>query len=244
MRNEASDPDLVSRGLTRRRVALAAGAVLFGSLAARGLARAQKGSGIVFFDPGFKAVAEDPERLLKIQRTPIEVGAKQISTCGDFLENKEMQNREEDRRLADYQICFAVEALRRAKQPTRSISECYKAPESCKAAEIIENRLDLRSFPNSLGPRLPTRREPVSLRRLDLPLQTPSPHQLVWEDADWLFRINALAAADFDGSGEEKWLAGLVDRSKTAGYFEAAFLLIAGAGSGGWMTAKVLGAAP
>ena len=204
--------------------------------------RAQKDSGVVFFDPGFKAVAADPERFFKAQRTPIDAGTKEIRTCGEFLENKEVQNREEDRRLADYQICFAIDALRRAKPPARNISECYKSPETCKAAEILQDRLDLRSFPNSLGPRLPSRREPVALRRLDLPVKTPSPHLLVWEDADWLFQINALAAADFDGSGEETWLAGLIDRSKSAGYFEAGFLVIAGAGSGGWMTAKPLGA--
>jgi hypothetical protein len=228
--------------LTRRRLVIGTGALVLGLIGPVHPSAAQVPPGVVFFDPEFKARTENLGVELKKERTPIELpGRGTIRNCPEFFEYKDVQGQLGDRRLADYQICFAIQALRRAKAPTREISTCYREPEQCDAAEMMEKRLDLRSFPNSFGPRLPSKVEPISLARLDAPIKHSSRYSLILEERDWLFKIDALASADFDGKGAEQWLARFVDRSKDAEYFLAGFLIINGPGSGEWMTARLLG---
>ncbi len=192
---------------------------------------------IRYFEPDFQPRVADLPGLLTQPRTPIEGPNGPIRTCQDLLRDRLPINA--GRLFADYQICFAAEAISRARAPA-SPSACYREPADCRPAAILEERLDLRSFRNSLNPRFKEDRGSGLLSQLDLPVDLSSRTSLQVTIPDWLYRMDAIAAADFTGRGAEQWLVRFVDRARVGTYFAAGYLLIEGFERGGGLTARWL----
>ncbi len=208
--------------------------------------RAAAMSDVRFFDQQFRSFVSDPDRILTEPRIPIEIpNVGSVRSCGGLLENnrlaREAAGATEDRRFAAYQICYAVAALRRARTPTKEVSQCYMEPDACVPAAIIRERLDLRSFPNSFSGQAADRNEPTYFASLGQETRVVSRFSLVAEVPDWIFQIDALATADFDGQGDEQWLVHIIDRATVAGYFSTGYLILNGIGGSGPVTGRWLG---
>ena len=193
---------------------------------------------VVYFDPSFEAALSDPEAVLSRERVPIAVaGGATIHDCRGLAEHaSELAALREDRRFTDYAICFAVEAIAHAQPPARGVAgEAANNP-----ATTLRARLDLASFASSLRPRLPRGKAPLTPAQSGLKFITPTRRSLSLADPDWVFRIDVLAAADFDHRGGTQWMAHIADRAKQGSYFAAGYLIIDGVDAAGVMRARWL----
>jgi hypothetical protein len=177
------------------------------------------------FDPALERLVQQGGRELDRGRPPL-VGpdGRRVASCRALLGAPQraalVAAVREQRVFAEYQICFALEALQTAR-PARDAGEAASAP-----AEALRDQLDLRSFPSSLAPRLPAGRDPVSIARLGAPTATPSRFTVAVEDPAWTFELSVVAAADFDGDGTEDWLVRLTDRAREGSYDGSCFLVV------------------
>jgi hypothetical protein len=142
----------------------------------------------------------------------------------------------ENRIFQEYQTCFALEVLRLAREPADRPTIDDRPP-----AATLRERLDLRSFPNSLRPRLRAKAGATTLAQAGLVTTTSSPFTVTVSDPQWTFRLTALAAADFDADGCEDWLVRLVDRAKAGSYVGSCILVVHKVRDPGLLTANCAG---
>jgi hypothetical protein len=175
-----------------------------------------------YFDSAFENRVKNESEFDR-QRPLLEASSgRTITSCRDLLALSAQEiiaeAWSEQRIFADYQICFALEALANAGPPSPTMTD-----DSAPAA-LLRRRLDLGSFANSLRISVPKR--PLYFADLGQPLHLVGDRTLLIDSADWLFQIDVLAAADFDRSGHIQWLAHLLDRGKRTSYFDDAYLII------------------
>lgn len=174
---------------------------------------------IRIFDEDLRRAFENPERTMADPRPPLALrSGAAISTCREYLQHSAGIDRAEPAQmlvLQEYVICDSVELLRRA-QP---------APEvSIDAGAAIATRLDFRTFRSSRGPR--TSDEAFTFQALvDEPLVL-EPNAAMLDSDSWYLRVERVAAADFDGNGEEDWLVWIGDDSRVGTYQSFHALLI------------------
>lgn len=85
-----------------------------------------------------------------------------------------------------------------------------------KMSNVIANKLDLRSFPSSLGPRLDDKSYTIkNIAGNDLVVKTNS---VTYETTDWNFKIELVATADINANKKEDWILWVTDESKSGNY--------------------------
>jgi hypothetical protein len=185
------------------------------------------------------------ESVLNQQRAPLDGPGGTITSCNQLFSQPLQPRFEEDRRFIGYQACYAAFAILNAKAPIEQTA-CYKNPNDCSPANVLMERLDFRTFPNSLGPRfrLLPKESPVTsdtLAKLGIKAFTSSRTSLTLDIPEWAFQIDALAAANFDDStvskGQEQWLLRIVDKSLKNSYLAGGYIL-----AGGFERGKTLSA--
>ena len=117
--------------------------------------------------------------------------------------------------------------MRAAKPATGRALAPHGAP-----ARAVAERLDLGSFASAFGPRVAPCGT-TTPAQLGLSPRLVSDHALALGDRGWTVRLDVLAAADFDGDGDEDWLARLVERAPPPATYAATTYLILAAGPGG-----------
>lgn len=80
----------------------------------------------------------------------------------------------------------------------------------------LAERLDLRSFPSSLGPRVNERSHTVAtLFATGVEVYA---HRASAETSDWSFQLELVALADVDGTGERDWIVWVIDEALAGTY--------------------------
>ena len=83
-------------------------------------------------------------------------------------------------------------------------------------SNMIANRLDLRSFPSSLGPRLDDNSYTIkSIAGNDLVVKADS---VMYETPDWYFKLELVATGDVNANKKEDWILWVTDESKSGNY--------------------------
>lgn len=109
---------------------------------------------------------------------------------------------------SEYLLCDALQML--GNQPY----SVMKADENI--SHTIANNLDLRSFPSSFGPRLDD--ESHTLRKIVSNNLAIKGNSVVYETADWYFKLELIAANDINANNIEDWILWVADESKTGNY--------------------------
>lgn len=171
------------------------------------------------FDEDLRQAFENFERTMLEPRSPLALGSgSTISTCRDYLQHSARIDRSAPNQmhaLQEYVVCDSVALLQRA----------HPVPETrIDAGTAIATRLDFRTFPSSRGPR--TSDDAFSFQTLvDAPLAIETNAAMLDSD-EWYLRIERVAAADFDGNGQEDWLLWVGDDSHVGTYQTFHALLI------------------
>lgn len=166
---------------------------------------------IRIFDEDLRQAFDNFERTMSEPRSPLALGAgATISTCRDYLQHSGRIDRGEHNQmlaLQEYVVCDSVALLQRAQPVPKTRID---------AGAAIATRLDFRTFPSSRGPR--TSDGAFSFQALvDAPLVI-EPNAAMLDSDDWYLRIERVAAADFDGNGQEDWLVWIGDDSRVGTY--------------------------
>ncbi len=83
-------------------------------------------------------------------------------------------------------------------------------------SNVIANKLDLRSFPSSLGPRMDDKSHTIkSIAGNDLVVKADS---VIYETPDWNFKLELVATADVNANKTEDWILWVTDESKSGNY--------------------------
>lgn len=195
--------------------------------------QAQAGQAQVrFFDDGF---AQNLSTVETAPRPPLAVDGGTVRDCRQFADAWRRgaipEEARETRPYASYAICSAAEALRAAKPATgRPLVPAGVAAQV--PAQAVAERLDLGSFASSFGPRV-ARCGTTTAAQLGVVPTVLSDHALDLGEGGWTRRLDVLAAADFDGDGQEDWLARLVDRAAPPASYDSTRYLILSAGPDG-----------
>ena len=174
---------------------------------------------VQIFDEDLRHAFENLDRTMTEPRSPLALGAgESISTCRDYLQHSAGMDRAEPAQmlaLQEYVVCDSVALLQRAQPVPRTRID---------AGAAIATRLDFRTFPSSRGPR--TSDEAFLFQALvDAPLSI-EPDAAMLDSDDWYLRVERVAAADFDGNGQEDWLLWVSDESRVGTYQSFHALLI------------------
>lgn len=173
------------------------------------------------------------ERAMAKPRAPLALPSEEaISTCREYLQHRVVLKRDDPRQmlaLQDYVICDSLALLQRARPAP---------PSAVDAGQAIATRLDFRSFPSSRGPR--TSEQAFLFEALvEAPLVI-EPNAAMLDSDDWYLRMERVAAADFDGNGQEDWLVWIGDDSHVGTYQSFQALLIYNVTGAGMMAAEQL----
>lgn len=83
-------------------------------------------------------------------------------------------------------------------------------------SNVIANKLDLRSFPSSLGPRIDSKSHTIkSIAGNDLVVKDNS---VIYETPDWNLKFELVATADINVNKKEDWVLWVIDESKSGNY--------------------------
>ena len=83
-------------------------------------------------------------------------------------------------------------------------------------SNVLANKLDLRSFPSSLGPRMDDKSHTIkSIAGNDLAVKANS---MIYETPDWNFKLELVATADINANKKEDWILWVTDESKSGNY--------------------------
>lgn len=188
---------------------------------------------IRIFDAGLRDAFKHFDRTMSESRSPLMLPSDgTISTCREYLQHEDRIGRGAPAQmlaLQEYVICDSVALLQRA-QPA--------SPTSIDAGQALATRLDFRTFRSSRGPRLSE--QAFSFETLiDEPLVIEA-NAAMLDGEDWYLRIERVAAADFNGDGDEDWLVWIGDDSKVGTYQSFHALLVQHATESGLLAAEPL----
>ncbi|MYL25945.1 MULTISPECIES: hypothetical protein [Halomonadaceae] len=110
----------------------------------------------------------------------------------------------------DYLLCASVAALNQSEEA----GGIQYSPESY--GKQLMDRLDLRCFPSSLGPRVTDKQ--YTLADLESEAVHHSRYRVGFDSKNWHFALEVVAATDLNDNGQDDWLLWLVDEAKTGNY--------------------------
>lgn len=109
---------------------------------------------------------------------------------------------------SEYLLCDVLELLR-----NKSFLEMKS---NADINNVIANKLDLRTFPSSFGPRLDDKNYTIkSIAGADLIVKS---NNVTYETADWNFKLELIATTDINSNKKYDWIIWVVDESKTGNY--------------------------
>ena len=151
----------------------------------------------------------------------ISTGLPTFVACPDYLAHHQAARIEAEARPGAALDCEIAHLL--------SLAEPFEgeAPDPCAVIDAAVQRLDLRSFPNGLRPRLDGS-GPVALDALLAPQFAPYCGGAVASDGDHSVGVTALAAGDWTGDGAADALVVLEERIATGTYLSVAPLVLTG----------------
>lgn len=155
-------------------------------------------------------------------RTPLTMDSgATVSSCDEYLAQGShagiVSIAENSTASLEYVICDSVAALHGALPAP--LDDAARAPGSALA-----DRLDLRSFRSSRHQR--TTDEAYTLRAVtDHPLDTDT-YSAALDSPGWYFKLEVVAVADIDGSGQADWLVWMVDQSLEGSYLSVVPLMV------------------
>lgn len=146
-------------------------------------------------------------------RTPLAFTAGQASDCGSYERLKGsgvVEGVANDMVKSEYLICDALGVVGTSVElKTMQADENY--------GEALVSRLDLRTFPSSLGPRLEDDRYTLAALFNASELKTTSTGVAV-SDATWSYVLSVMLVGDFDRNGSVDWLLWLTDEAIEGNY--------------------------
>ena len=83
-------------------------------------------------------------------------------------------------------------------------------------ANLLAEKLDLRSFPSSLRPQLDNKNK--TFKNLAGTNLLVKDNRIVYETTDWHYKTEIIAVADFNHNNKNDWLLWFSDESKTGNY--------------------------
>jgi len=82
--------------------------------------------------------------------------------------------------------------------------------------DLLAGKLDLRSFPSSLRPRLDDKN--MTLAKIAGNDLLVNGNHVIYETADWYYKIELIAKTDINGNQKNDWLLWFSDESKAGNY--------------------------
>jgi len=178
--------------------------------------------GLLIFDPELRLAHENPATAMIAPRPAMTTpSGPAIYNCHAYLstpDRAEIAAAPANRNAAaDYVLCDSLSLLQGAFATTAESGEL-------DMGRSLATRLDLRSFRSSRHQR--TTDDAFTLEALaGRPLKI-GPRTAELESPDWYFKLEVVAVADIDGSGEVDWLVWVVDQSLTGSYFTVSPLVV------------------
>ena len=80
----------------------------------------------------------------------------------------------------------------------------------------MSQKLDLRSFPSSFGPRLDDKS--YTLEMIAASSLSVKSNSVLYESEDWSYKIELIAMSDVNGNKKEDWILWVTDESKGGNY--------------------------
>jgi hypothetical protein len=165
------------------------------------------------FAPALRAATAAREQTLRSARTGLRFDdGTQVTNCETYLAAKgtgAAPSEEVANQLvvSEYLVCDALNALSRASAP--------KSKAATDRGRQLAERLDLRTFASSLGPRLDDAAHTVAT--LGDPVSIED-NEVIKEDESWAFRLEVIAESDFNGDTKPDWLVWLSDEARDGSY--------------------------
>lgn len=174
------------------------------------------------------------QKVMEQSRTLLGFAAGEARSCQSYAELRGkplLESISNQLAKSEYLLCDVLLAV-----TGQSVVEPLQ--ETGDNAAELASRLDFRSFPSSLGPR-------VGDTSLVLNKLFPGAIQLTHNEAlaqseDWSFRLQLVAIADVDGNGHNDWLVWVADEARNGNYRSYFTLLIRDVPSSGLLQAEVL----
>lgn len=194
------------------------------------------GDRMLILDSGLQAGYSDYAASMSAPRTPMTTttGAT-VASCNEYLAAGNRIDLDAPPHNAaaslEYVVCDSLAALRDANPVTDPTA-------GDAIGQALAERLDLRSFRSSMHQR--TTDEAFTLQALvDQPLKVGA-HAVELDSPDWYFKVEAVAIADIDSSGQPDWLVWVVDQSREGTYLTLQPLVVQDPGQDGLLTATPL----
>jgi len=184
--------------------------------------------------PELRSALGAREQSLQKTRTELRLSDGAVVTiCEGYLKARQAGVRvaeavEAQLVMSEYLVCDALQALSTAV-PAASSSPSTRG-------EQLAERLDLRSFPSSRGPRVDESKH--TLQALGDHVTVTAVAASV-EDDTWNYQLRIVAEADFDGDDKPDWLVWLTDEARSEGNYRGySTLLISNVDAPGPLLAK------
>ncbi len=89
-------------------------------------------------------------------------------------------------------------------------------PYDMKLSDVLANKLDLRSFPSSLRPRLDDTN--YTLEKIAGNKLVIKDNKVVYETEDWFYGVELIAISDVNSNQKDDWILWFIDESKVGNY--------------------------
>lgn len=188
------------------------------------------------YNDKLRAIFASPEATLRERRRSPMVfdSGRVVWNCADFLEeagrSRLAWSTDNDRERYQYAICDFLGVLKDADWSTPPADNI---PSYGKA---LAERLDLRTFPSSIGPRVSDRHY--------LPIHEwgdatkASKYVAEAELSDWYYRLEVAAEADIDHDGRSDWIVWWVDDAQGPTYLFVGILIVSNPAATGLLAAS------
>ena len=181
---------------------------------------AKLGQIIIYEKTLFNALQNPSIELQKKRPTLYFDNADEASDCSSYLSRVASVNEgENNKRIAvEYLICdFLKLTVGKAFQWVDSVGP------SVSFGQILNQKLKLRSFPTSFGPRISRTTTPIQL--IDMKPQV-SALGITMENQEQFFDVKVLGVGDLNGNDIDDWLIQVTDQITAGTYYSVQWLVI------------------
>lgn len=202
--------------------ALAVTVLLFASSSQNSLAE-QSQMGIEIFNSSIQGALENYDTLLREPKNILELSSGGIvRSCMEYLAHTPPRAIAEGINnqtiYQEYLVCDTIEAIQ-----DRASGYEHTSPPMNRGKTIAE-RLDLRSFLSSMGPGITD--DEFTLSTLATNDVSMHENSVEIDSENWFYKLEVVAAGDFNSNNEEDWLIRLADESKDGNYRGYSALLV------------------
>lgn len=191
--------------------------------------------GVLVFNPDLREALAQYSATMAAPRAPMTMASgPTVSSCDEYLAQGSRAGTASvpanNTASLDYVICDSVAALH----------DAVPAPSDAAHArgETLADRLDLRSFRSSRYQR--TTDEAYTLRAVTEHPLVIDTYSAALDSPGWYFKLEVVAVADIDGSGQADWLVWMVDQSRGGSYLSVVPLVVHDPSIDGLLTATPL----